>query len=166
MIYIRPAGMDDLNRLMDIYQYATRLMSTTGNTQQWINGYPSRQLIERDIEEGHCYVCITPTEHIVGVFSFIKGEDPTYQHIEGRWLDHSPYATVHRLATSGEEKGVADACFRWCLAHADNIRVDTHRDNTVMQHILRKYGFVYCGIIYTANGSPRLAFQRKGGTIN
>ena len=29
-----------------------------------------------------------------------------------------------------------------------------------MQHLLEKHGFSYCGIIYLANGDPRLAYQR------
>ena len=40
-----------------------------------------------------------------------------------------------------------------------NIRVDTHRDNKVMQHILTKQGFQRCGIIYVKNGTERIAYQ-------
>jgi hypothetical protein len=29
-----------------------------------------------------------------------------------------------------------------------------------MQHILQSYGFTYCGIIYLADGSERLAYQK------
>jgi RimJ/RimL family protein N-acetyltransferase len=39
--------------------------------------------------------------------------------------------------------------------------VDTHQDNVVMQRILEKLGFTYCGIIFVANGTPRLAYQKK-----
>jgi len=42
----------------------------------------------------------------------------------------------------------------------DNIRIDTHKDNHIMQHNLAKYGFQYCGIIYIASGAERLAYQR------
>ena len=31
-----------------------------------------------------------------------------------------------------------------------NIRIDTHLDNRIMQHVIKKYGFTYCGIIYLA----------------
>mgnify|MGYP003296922186 CR=1 FL=1 len=40
-----------------------------------------------------------------------------------------------------------------------NIRIDTHHDNVVMQRLLKKLGFQYCGIIHLENGDPRLAFQ-------
>ena len=42
----------------------------------------------------------------------------------------------------------------------DNIRIDTHKDNTIMQHNLDRYGFKYCGIIHIASGAERLAYQR------
>ena len=28
-----------------------------------------------------------------------------------------------------------------------------------MRHVLEKFGFVYCGTIYIADGSPRRAYQ-------
>ena len=31
-----------------------------------------------------------------------------------------------------------------------------------MQKVLEKNGFVQCGKIYLADGSPRLAYQREG----
>lgn len=40
-----------------------------------------------------------------------------------------------------------------------NIRIDTHRDNRIMQHNILKYGFSYCGIIYLLSGDERLAYQ-------
>ena len=67
---------------------------------------------------------------------------------------------IHRMAASGKRKGVSEACLNWCFEHFENIRVDTHRDNKVMQHILAKYGFQRCGIIYVKNGTERIAYQR------
>ena len=29
-----------------------------------------------------------------------------------------------------------------------------------MQHCIESYGFTYCGIIYLADGAPRLAYQK------
>ena len=40
------------------------------------------------------------------------------------------------------------------------IRIDTYRDNQIMQHVIKKYGFGYCGIIFLANGDERLAYQK------
>jgi RimJ/RimL family protein N-acetyltransferase len=48
----------------------------------------------------------------------------------------------------------------YCFAHATNIRIDTHRDNHIMQHVIQKHGFTYCGIIYLLSGDERLAYQK------
>jgi RimJ/RimL family protein N-acetyltransferase len=47
------------------------------------------------------------------------------------------------------------------MAQIPNIRIDTHRDNAIMQHLLEKNGFVKCGIIYVEDGSPRIAYQKR-----
>ena len=48
----------------------------------------------------------------------------------------------------------------FCFSHDANIRIDTHKDNRIMQHNIEKHGFTYCGIIYLANGDERLAYQK------
>lgn len=158
---IRLSTPQDLDTLMDIFHYARQFMQAHGNPNQWINGYPSAELILRDIHEGHNYVCENDRQEIIGTFCFIPGEDPTYARIDdGQWLNNDPYYVIHRMATNGKERGVADACLEWCFEQCSNIRVDTHNDNTVMQNILKKHGFIRCGIIYTHNGTPRIAYQK------
>lgn len=64
------------------------LCDATGNTTQWIDGYPSEALIRREIEESHSFACIDEQGEILGTFCFILGEDPTYQQFnEGAWLN-------------------------------------------------------------------------------
>lgn len=159
---IRKASHKDLPYILEIYDYARKFMSSQGNSNQWINGYPSEELLKKEIDADHCYVCINSKNHIVGTFCFIIGKDANYNSIkDGEWLNNKPYATIHRLASSGEEKGIADTCFSWCIKQYPNIRVDTHKDNIIMQHIIKKYGFQYCGIIYVTNGTPRFAYQKE-----
>ena len=47
----------------------------------------------------------------------------------------------------------------FALKQYENIRIDTHSDNKVMQQIAKKEGFRYCGIINCWNGTERLAYQ-------
>lgn len=158
---IRHACPQDLDAIMEIFNYARQFMKKHGNPNQWINGYPSTDLILQEINNGNNYVCENDNREIIGTFCFIPGEDPTYTRIDnGNWLNDAPYYVIHRMATNGKEKGIADACFRWCFAHCNNIRIDTHQDNTIMQNILKKYGFHRCGIIYVRNGTPRIAYQK------
>lgn len=164
---IRLAKPADLSRLMEIFDAARAFMKATGNANQWINGYPQQELIAKEIASGHCYVCLDDRQNIVGTFCLIPGPDPTYSHIEGgQWLDESPYSVIHRIASDGSCKGVFQACLDWCTKQCTNLRIDTHADNKVMQHLLGKYGFSRCGIIYVSNGTPRIAFQKHGTTAS
>lgn len=160
---IRQVTSADLPVMMGIYNYARAFMQTTGNTNQWINGYPSEEIIAADIAAGNSYVCSCNGE-VVGAFCFFRHDDPTYAYIEdGAWLNDKPYGVVHRLASNGRVKGVGDFCLQWCFAQCGNIRVDTHKDNFIMQKIFVRNGFERCGIIYLANGAQRVAFQKEYG---
>ncbi len=48
----------------------------------------------------------------------------------------------------------------FCFTHDANIRIDTHKDNLIMQHNIAKHDFTYCGIIYLPSGDERLAYQK------
>ena len=152
-----------LNSIMQVIDDARNIMRANGNLTQWINGYPSAEVIMNDINQNIGYICWNDTE-IVGYFSFLKGynPEPTYNVIDnGTWLNNEPYGVIHRLASNGKAKGFAKACFDYCFTQINNIRVDTNNNNLPMQNFFKKYGFTYCGVIYVADGSPRDAFQMK-----
>lgn len=156
---VRPALEGDLPRIMALYDIGRDFMRAHGNMTQWINGYPSREMVEKDIRRGECFVCCAG-DVVHGVFAMIVGDDPTYRIIEdGEWLNHDRYGAVHRLATSGQVAGVGSFCMQYALRSCGNVRVDTHSDNTVMQGMLKKNGFSYCGVIHIEDGAPRIAFQ-------
>ena len=158
---IRHTTHTDLPEIMSIYSVARDFMRSTGNVGQWVNGYPTVQFISEEIDAGHSFVCINREGEITGTFCFIIGEDPTYMKIyDGQWLNNELYGTVHRIASSGKERGIAKVCFEWCFNQCPNIRVDTHRNNLVMQHILKDIEFQYCGVIYLSDGAERLAYQK------
>lgn len=159
-IVIRKACPEDLDRLMDIFDCARRFMQSVGNANQWINGYPQRELVASEIEASHCYVCEDNNGTVVATFSFIGEPDPNYTYIEqGNWRNDEPYYVIHRLASDGSCRGIGQYCLTWCMQQTSNIRVDTHADNKVMQQLLERNGFLPCGIIYVANGTPRIAYQ-------
>lgn len=163
---IRNTTLADLKAVMGIYERAIRFMQESGNPNQWVAGYPSRELIAGDIEKGVSYVMETEGQ-LDAVFSYTEVEDATYRIIEqGAWKTRGPYGTVHRLASAGKCKGVATACFDWCAREAKehgcvSLRADTHEDNKIMQHLLSQNRYVYCGVIHLENGAPRLAFERS-----
>lgn len=155
---IRPALPDEFEEIRGIFVRARQFMRSTGNPDQWSTTYPPDDLIQADIASGACHVCEI-NGRIQAVFSRFLGDDPTYQVIEGAWLNDNPYCAVHRVASRGEIKGIASVCLRWCLEQFRTVRIDTHQDNFPMQKVLEKNGFLRCGIIYTETGDPRLAYQ-------
>lgn len=155
---IRQTKLADIDKVMAIYEVARQSMRSSGNITQWINGYPSRADVTADIESGDSYV-IEHCGDIAGVFSFIVGDEPTYRCIEGKWLNDLPYGTIHRIASGGKAKGIADACLDFCKERVSDIRIDTHADNVPMLRWIAKRGFIYCGVIHVADGSSRYAFQ-------
>lgn len=153
--------MEDVPVIMRLIEEARGIMRSCGNVNQWIDGYPSRETIVEDINNGHCYLCVEQgSGEVVASFAFIPGPEPTYAEIyEGQWLDDKPYYVVHRLASSAASHGVFNDVMDYCMAVAGSLRIDTHRDNVIMRHVIEKYGFIYCGIIYLQSGDERLAYQ-------
>lgn len=157
---IRKTALEDLDKVMGIYDKARQYMRDNGNASQWANDYPNIELIKEDIAKGKGYVCVYE-EQIVGVFYYSEGPDPTYINIyEGSWMEDGPYGVVHRIASASRQKGVASFCLNWSLERCRNIRIDTHKDNLIMQNFLIKNGFKRCGIIYLEDGAERLAYQK------
>ena len=138
MIQIRPSQLSDLDRLMEIFDHARKFMASVGNGNQWINGYPQRELIAKEITDGHCYACENEHGKIIGTFCFVPSPDPFYAIIEdGAWLNDDPYYVIHRIASDG-----------------------SHKDNIIMQNLLVRNEFIRCGTVYVSNGTPRIAYQK------
>ena len=162
---IRKSTPGDIDRMMEIYRYARAFMAAHGNPNQWgPTQWPPRALIERDIREGHSYVCVSDAGRVIGTFYSIQGFDiePTYRDItDGAWLDDGPYGVVHRIASDGSQRGIGAFCLEWAFAQCGHMRIDTHGDNAVMQRPVKKLGFVHCGTIYVEEDDyPRLAFEK------
>ena len=163
---IRPTTYADIEVLLDIFAYARAQMAADGNPTQWGDGYPTREQLENDIHCGVSYVM----EHEgvpCATFVFIIGDDPTYAYIEdGQWLDDTlPYGTIHRIASNGQRRGIFRTILDWCSAQCSNIRIDTHQANARMIHLIEQAQFTRCGIIYTRDNSPRMAYQCLGTAI-
>lgn len=145
-----------------VFVEAKQKMRESGNLHQWTGDYPSVQQLQKDMIHGNGYVVENQDKVPVAYFFLTERGEPTYKEIyDGEWLDDtSTYAVIHRLASLKSVQGIASLVFEWTSLYYDNIRIDTHRDNSPMQHIVEKNGFRYCGIIHLENGDERLAYQR------
>ena len=156
---IRKANINELNEILDIYAYARRFMAQNGNPTQWGNTTPEEELLIENINDGLLYV-VDEDGCLQGVFYFNLANDPTYEIIKnGSWLNDEPYGVIHRIASAGKKGGILKTCIEFCLNKTNHIRIDTHENNTVMHHLLTKYGFSKRGIIFLQNGSERIAYE-------
>jgi len=158
---IREAQPSDMADIMIVMEAAKKIMRQSGNMYQWGEGYPSKAVITADMEKHGGFVVVDDGK-VVGYFAFLKSPEPTYARIyEGKWLDdEEPYHVIHRIASYPDAHGIFSSIMDFCFSHDSNIRIDTHRDNKIMQHNIAKHGFTYCGIISLVSGDERLAYQK------
>ena len=151
----------DSERVMAVFAAGKAIMVESGNLNQWINGYPSLDVVQSDMEKGGGFV-VEDNGQIVAYFAFLPSPEPTYATIyEGEWLDNKqPYHVIHRIASFPEAHGIFQSIMEFCFTQEHNVRIDTHRDNHIMQHNILKHGFQYCGIILLDSGDERLAYQK------
>ncbi len=161
---IRKTTVDDIEKVLEIYEKGRQYMRQNGNLEQWNDGYPDREVVTDDIKQGVSYVVTDANSEIICVFAFLKGPDITYSKIyDGKWPNDNEYYVIHRIAVSEHRKGVASFVYNECLKQHHTIRIDTHKDNIPMQNSLKKNGFTYCGIIHLLSGDERLAYQKERG---
>ena len=169
---IRPATEADIPAVLPVFEAAKAIMRADGNHEQWgAPGFPGDALLLRDIARGGAFVIeISPRdpsglgrndrESIVAYFALLPSPEPTYSHIDGAWLTDEPYGVIHRIASYPEVHGIFSAIIDFAAARYPHLRIDTHRDNRIMQHLIDTAGFTYCGIIWLEDGTERLAYER------
>lgn len=160
-VSIRVSTQADLPVVLHLRDAARRIMRQCGNMAQWPDGVPQDSVFEADIAARVSHI-VEVEGRPVASFALLKGPDPTYAVVSGGpgWRQpDGQYSVIHRLASDGSVPGVFAAVMDFCSAVAD-LRIDTHKDNAVMRHLLAKHGFTHVGSIFLADGSTRMAFQR------
>ena len=156
---VRTAVPGDLPELLRIYAAAREAMKRAGNPTQWGDHRPSRETLEEDIRQKDLFLMLEDGR-AVGAFVFRPGPEAAYEAIRGEWLDQRPYWVIHRVASDGTARGILDRCLAFCGTVTGSLKIDTHRDNRIMQHLLERHGFFSCGEILAEDGTPRIAYQR------
>lgn len=163
---IRKGKIGDIGQILSIIDAAKRFFRENG-IDQWQNGTPNRETVENDIKNGESFVVEENGEILACAMISLRGE-PTYAEIySGKWLNGLPYGVIHRVAVRPDAKksGLATALVKEAekitlSAGFSSLRIDTHRDNIPMRKMVEKNGFVFCGGIFLADGSPRMAFEK------
>lgn len=99
----RKAQENDTMRIMELIRQAKAFLKANG-VDQWQDGYPEQEDIERDIRDGIGYVMTD--DGIIMAYTGIdfRGE-PAYDSLKGTWLNEEPYAVIHRTAVDNAVKG-------------------------------------------------------------
>lgn len=158
--------LEDENKILTIYKAASVFLAQQG-INQWQNNYPNAESFNDDILRNISYKLVNENNEILAVASLDTAIDPNYAKIyEGHWLKNNAYATIHRIAVNQEigQKGLGYITFQKLIERArqldfKEVRIDTHPNNKIMQHLITKIGFEYRGIILVKDGSQRLAYQ-------
>ncbi len=137
------------------------------NVDQWQGDYPNTETIINDVAQKIGYVLVH-NEKIVGTVAVSFDGEETYNTIyDGKWKSNEKYAVVHRIAIHNDCRGMDLATTilknieQMCLREGiHSIKIDTHKKNLAMQKLMQKNNFEYCGIIYLADGSERIAFEK------
>ncbi|MDD5935586.1 MAG: GNAT family N-acetyltransferase [Clostridiales bacterium] len=164
----RKAEISDLSGIMEVIEDARQYLKEQG-IDQWQDGFPTQEVIVEDIVMHESYVFVED-EEIVGYMAVNLDTEASYETIyDGAWkLEGSDYATIHRNAVKSTYRGQGISLRMFFLAeqlcrknNKQSIRIDTHRDNQLMQHLATKYGYEYCGVIQLANGAgERIVYEK------
>ncbi len=163
-VTLEQAKMEDIEIAMDIINDGKKYLKQQG-IDQWQTGYPDRENIKEDIIAKRGYFVKNDNNKLAYMCVDFEGE-PAYKNIKGAWQSNATYAVIHRLAISKQNVGsglsnvIIQLVEKLCKQKGvDSIRVDTDNANKIMQHILQKNSFVYCGTIWF-EGSDKLAFEK------
>lgn len=161
----RPAYIKDFEACWKIIDQARRMMILSGR-HQWTPNYPSREDIERDINNGNAYVLTV--DNVVAVYgAVILNGEPKYENIDGQWMSNGDYYVIHRFATlpKYQREGLARIFINkvnsLCeVERVPSIKVDTNYDNIPMVKLLSSMGFCLCGQIEYGTRGTRFAFEK------
>lgn len=164
----RRSKMEDIERLLVLREEAAEYLRGQG-VDQWQQSYPNREIFESDIPSERGWV-FTHDDEVIGYAAITFEDDEAYKNIDGKWLTDGRYAAIHRCFSAAKYRGTGISKEIFSLGEElalgkglTAIRIDTHADNKPMQHLVRKNGYSYCGVIMVdgdGNDPHRDAFEK------
>ena len=162
--HFRKAEISEVSQIWNILQQAILRRKEDGSNQ-WQDGYPNPEVVQKDIEKGVGYV-LTEGKTIIGYCAVLINDEPEYAKIEGKWLTDGDFVVFHRIAISEKYlgKGLTKMIIEYIEDFALNnniysVRADTNYDNFAMLKIFEKSGYTFCGEVYF-RGNPRKAYEK------
>lgn len=163
-VQLQKASLSQANEIWEILQAAIERRRKDGS-QQWQDGYPNLEVIEKDINKEQGFV-LTNGVSIIGYCAILINDEPEYANLKGRWLTNGDFVVFHRVAIHENHlgKGLAKKMLylieEFALNHRIfSIKADTNFDNHAMLKIFETMGYTYCGEVHF-RGSARKAFEK------
>ena len=154
---LKKATMEDYDQIMDILKDGSNQLAEQG-IDQWQGDYPNADVVKKDIENGWAILAQSDDDQTVGYVAVVDGPDESYAKMKGKWIiDTDKYVVLHRVAVHSKHTGhgYASKLFVSVLDYIkehrtdiETIRIDTHIDNKIMQHLITKHGFKKVGEVY------------------
>ncbi len=154
---IRKAKLPEIAEIVELTRACGKEMASRG-IYQWNEYYPSRTVLENDIDRGELYL-LEDSRVILGIIALTTIIDEEYKSVS--WLtpnDNNLY--VHRLAVDPEYQGLGYAQQLMSFAEAfalegnfESIRLDTFSQNPRNQRFYEQRGYSRLGEVYFPNQS-------------
>lgn len=162
--FFRKATNADIPIIWGILQQAIARRKEEGS-DQWQDGYPNPDVIQKDIET-HSGFVLTDDETIIGYCAVIINNEPAYTALKGKWLTNDDFVVFHRIAISedylgkGLAKKIMENIHKFAMANnIYSVKADTSFDNFAMLKIFEQLGYCFCGEVYF-RGGERKAFEK------
>ena len=162
----RKANINDIDDIMVIIEDGRRFLKPQGG-DQWQNDYPNKNDILLDISDGVYFVLLNDDDDITAGCALTYHEDEYDTLKEGHWLSDLEYMVMHRCAVKERYRGLGygNALFELFELEARkqeyySLRIDTHENNKVMRHLLKKNNFIECGKAILKPNKDRLVFEK------
>jgi ribosomal protein S18 acetylase RimI-like enzyme len=143
---------NDIDRIMDLVKDCIDDMETRG-IHQWGEYYPTREIIQDDIENRSMYTA-KENDEVLGIIAINEEQPPEWEKVnwstqEGRIL------TVHRLAVkpTRQKQGIARRLLDYAEDYAaDNgytsIRLDAYSGNPIALRLYENHQYKRVGQVY------------------
>ena len=138
---IRPAKLNDLDEIHQLFQFITQWLQNQGNFQ-WNLDYPSKKVLKQDIKNNALFVNVQNDE-IVACITIDTFQPKNYAQIP--WSISGKPICIHRLAVlpkfQGQNIGYKMCLFAEQLALEkgfDVIRLDSYAQNHAAHHLYQK----------------------------
>ncbi len=151
-IHISKCKLSDLNKLFNIYQKAKEDLEKK-EIKQWTNNYPTKSILERDINNGFLYI-LKKGKEIIGAINISQVQEKEYQSIQWKF-NPTKILVIHRLVIhpNHQRNGYAEILMNFAEEYAiknyyTTIRLDVYSQNKVAKTFYENRKYIIRGDVY------------------